>query len=601
MRDRDVEFPAFVAARGGSLLRFAYLLTGSEDGARAVLHVGLTELYAGWRRADKHALDAGVRAAMARAMAPRGTRRPGAVTPVDWSASGGSGAPADVESDDVELEALTANERARWELWTRIIRLPSRLRTVVVLRSHLGFTEAQAADCLGWTRRSVRDATTAALAALGGNGAEVDRAEDLERRVAEVLRERADDAEGWRPPDWVRPGASTGRRKRYAVAAVLVVALGASAIAWRMLGVPGHEGSSPAPSTLVQTVGTTATTVVSEQFKSPSQERRLANALALGQPLKFPLRIEQRGLRLFLLTPRGEAELPRTVSHVGWLSPVGDGWAFLEVGDAVATLYYVSSDLRVRRVLGDVSGVARRADGGALAVATGGDLGQNPNVAVRTTVATWSPGQETPVDGWTLNGSWTLVDWSSAGILLQARPGFSLDGSEHVGSDAIFHIYLVPGKAQPVPVTTWSGVSWLGPAFGPGNEGRFIASQPTGCLLAVFRSTTYKVRCGDGFAVLPQRVGHRWLVWTLGLSGEKAELVDPMTGSTHRVVSPNIFSAPLSTYRWYVEDDTHLVGEIPDTGTEDGQGVVFIRWDLGSGAVERVPLTHVVVAFPAGT
>lgn len=147
-------FREFVASRSGPLLRMAYLLTHNRADAEDLLQAALTKTYQAWDRIeDRRALDGYVRRAMVNTHISWWRRRrveeyPTDVIP-DRAVADHSG---DSELQDVVRRALD--------------RLPSRMRTAVVLRFFEDMSEAEIAQVLGVSQGTVKSTVSRAVAKL---------------------------------------------------------------------------------------------------------------------------------------------------------------------------------------------------------------------------------------------------------------------------------------------------------------------------------------------------------------------------------------------------------------------------------------------------
>ena len=144
---RDRDFARFVADHSGTLLRSAFVLTGSHARAEDVVQETFIKLYGAW---DRVAESDGRLAYVRRIVytTPTGTRLFDQLPEV----AGGSD------------EFAIIDERDR--LWRLTSRLPARQRAVIVLRYYEGLSEAEIADVLGVTEGSVKTHASRALAKL---------------------------------------------------------------------------------------------------------------------------------------------------------------------------------------------------------------------------------------------------------------------------------------------------------------------------------------------------------------------------------------------------------------------------------------------------
>jgi RNA polymerase sigma-70 factor (sigma-E family) len=148
------DFRSFVQLRWTALVRFGYLLTGDWGAAEDLTQVALERTWRRWRyvRADRP--EYYVKAAMANQMRSRWRlRRPD---------------PASVaEVAERELDEGHGDRHAlRDALWTELLRLPPRMRAVVVLRVWEDLSEAETARVLGMSTGSVKSQMSRALARL---------------------------------------------------------------------------------------------------------------------------------------------------------------------------------------------------------------------------------------------------------------------------------------------------------------------------------------------------------------------------------------------------------------------------------------------------
>jgi RNA polymerase sigma-70 factor (sigma-E family) len=152
--DRDREFARFVAEHSGTLLRAAYVLTGSQARAEDVVQESLIKLFGAWDRV------AGAQGQLAYA------RRIVYTTHVSvWRSRRRERLTDRVpDSAGTEDEFAVLDERDR--LWRLTSRLPERQRAVVVLRYYEGLSEAEIAGVLQISEGSVKTHASRALAKL---------------------------------------------------------------------------------------------------------------------------------------------------------------------------------------------------------------------------------------------------------------------------------------------------------------------------------------------------------------------------------------------------------------------------------------------------
>ncbi|GAA2988768.1 SigE family RNA polymerase sigma factor [Streptosporangium longisporum] len=148
----DDGFAAFVAARGTSLLRVAYLACGDEKEAEDLLQTALERTYQHWDRVRYDNPEPYVRRIIVNASISRARRR--AImriipmhTPPESAAR-----ETDVDLRHVLMDTLRA--------------LPPRQRAVVVLRYWEDLSETQTAEILGCSTGTVKSQASKALAKL---------------------------------------------------------------------------------------------------------------------------------------------------------------------------------------------------------------------------------------------------------------------------------------------------------------------------------------------------------------------------------------------------------------------------------------------------
>ena len=160
------DFERFVAAEGGSLLRFAYLLTGSREAAEDLLQSALERCYRHWRRVQRaDRPDRYVRKVLANAAADRWRlRRRTEELPLT-----AAGEPVTADA----AEALVARD----ELLRALRSLSPRQRVVVVLRYVEDRSEMETAALLDCSVGSVKAHASRGLARLRAALAEPDGAD----------------------------------------------------------------------------------------------------------------------------------------------------------------------------------------------------------------------------------------------------------------------------------------------------------------------------------------------------------------------------------------------------------------------------------------
>jgi RNA polymerase sigma-70 factor (sigma-E family) len=150
----DAGFRDYVTARGPSLLRAAYLLTGNRADAEDLVQAALVKTYLAWNRIeDRGALDGYVRRAMINTHISWWRRRKVEEYPTDEI-------PDQAVADHAGASDLQETLRRAVE------RLPQRMRAAVVLRYYEDMTEAEIADTLGVSLGTVKSTVSRAVAKL---------------------------------------------------------------------------------------------------------------------------------------------------------------------------------------------------------------------------------------------------------------------------------------------------------------------------------------------------------------------------------------------------------------------------------------------------
>ena len=148
-------FEGFVAARGSTLLRHAYVLTGDRHLAEDLVQETLAHLYRRWGRVAATASpEAYVKTSITRQYLSWRRRRSSGERPSDRlpenpSAFGGTDA---IDDDDV--------------IWRLLARLPRKQRAILALRYYDDQSDAQIAEILGVSASTVRSNASRALATL---------------------------------------------------------------------------------------------------------------------------------------------------------------------------------------------------------------------------------------------------------------------------------------------------------------------------------------------------------------------------------------------------------------------------------------------------
>jgi RNA polymerase sigma-70 factor (sigma-E family) len=142
---QDAAFESFLRANSTSLLRTAFLLTGSHHAAEELLQETLTNLYPQWHRVE--AAEAGLayvrRSLTNRYISSRRSRRGGDLAM--WELPDGW--------DGLDLGETVATRRTIWQL---LAALSERQRAAVVLRIFHALTDDQIAAVLDCRPASVR-------------------------------------------------------------------------------------------------------------------------------------------------------------------------------------------------------------------------------------------------------------------------------------------------------------------------------------------------------------------------------------------------------------------------------------------------------------
>jgi DNA-directed RNA polymerase specialized sigma24 family protein len=134
-------FEAFVAVRGQSLQRTAYLLTASWDSAEELLQTALGRAYPRWKRLERDDPESFILRTLVTSWSSR------------WRRDDRRRIGAEIDLDEGIATALG--------------RLPRRQHALVVLRYYSGLTEAQIAATLDVSVASVRSQLSKARQALG--------------------------------------------------------------------------------------------------------------------------------------------------------------------------------------------------------------------------------------------------------------------------------------------------------------------------------------------------------------------------------------------------------------------------------------------------
>jgi RNA polymerase sigma-70 factor (sigma-E family) len=158
MSESEEEFRQYVLARGPVLLRIAYQLTGHAADAEDLLQSALARTYLAWDRIqDRAALDGYVRRAMVNINISWWRRRKLEVYPAD-----------ELPEIPVSDAAAHAHDRVHELLEEALDRLPTRMRTAIVLRYYEDMSESEIANVLGISVGTVKSTVSRAMAKLRG-------------------------------------------------------------------------------------------------------------------------------------------------------------------------------------------------------------------------------------------------------------------------------------------------------------------------------------------------------------------------------------------------------------------------------------------------
>ncbi|MEV0594157.1 SigE family RNA polymerase sigma factor [Nonomuraea cavernae] len=152
MSAAEHDFGAFVAARGTSLLRVAYLACGDKTEAEDLLQTALERTYRNLDRVRSESLEPYVRRVIVNTAISRARRRAILSVIPMHSPPETSARATDTDLRHVLMEALRA--------------LPPRQRAVIVLRYWEDLSETQTAEVLGCAVGTVKSQASKALAKL---------------------------------------------------------------------------------------------------------------------------------------------------------------------------------------------------------------------------------------------------------------------------------------------------------------------------------------------------------------------------------------------------------------------------------------------------
>ena len=146
-------FDAFVAARGASLIRTAFLLTGDRQRAEDLVQTALGKTWPKWDSIANGPREAYVRKVMLTTYIAWWRRR--------WNSEYPTESLPEHPAVDHDLDQ-------RRDLLNALASLPKGQRAVIVLRYFEDHTEAQTAELLGCTVGTVKSQNARALATLRG-------------------------------------------------------------------------------------------------------------------------------------------------------------------------------------------------------------------------------------------------------------------------------------------------------------------------------------------------------------------------------------------------------------------------------------------------
>jgi RNA polymerase sigma-70 factor (sigma-E family) len=150
----ESDFREYVSARGRSLLRSAYLLTGNLADAEDLVQSALAKTYQAWDRiADRGAIDGYVRRAIVN-------------THISWWRRRRVDEYPTAEIPEQPIADTAASSDLHDMLQRAIDRLPQRMRAAVVLRFFDDMTEAEVAEVLGISQGTVKSTVSRAVAKL---------------------------------------------------------------------------------------------------------------------------------------------------------------------------------------------------------------------------------------------------------------------------------------------------------------------------------------------------------------------------------------------------------------------------------------------------
>ena len=151
-------FPVFVAQRWTSLVRFGYLLTGDWAASEDLVQTALERSWRRWDHVHSQRPEQYVKAAMANQMRSCWrSPRPDPLSLADLPEAASGSAPTGDHSVDHALREV---------IWTELLRLPPRMRAIVVLRVWEDPSEAETTALLGVSTGSVKSQMSRAMTRL---------------------------------------------------------------------------------------------------------------------------------------------------------------------------------------------------------------------------------------------------------------------------------------------------------------------------------------------------------------------------------------------------------------------------------------------------
>jgi RNA polymerase sigma-70 factor (sigma-E family) len=149
--ERDAAFTEFMTAATPSLLRTAWLLTGSADAAHDLVQAALVKTYAAWSRVRREDALAYARRVLVNEKTDRWRKGHGEITVADLPES----------AQQVNTRVEDRDEAARL-----LALLPDQQRRVIVLRYYNDLSEQAVAELLGLSVGGVKSSASRGLATL---------------------------------------------------------------------------------------------------------------------------------------------------------------------------------------------------------------------------------------------------------------------------------------------------------------------------------------------------------------------------------------------------------------------------------------------------